>query len=66
MLSLILDDGTSTSLHSPGMIGVSSPLILRPLDFKPPGRLLSVPASINCLTIEVADLANPPIRCIRP
>ena len=58
--------GTSTSLNSPGIIGLSSPLIRRPLAFKPPGRLLKVPASTNCLSIDVADLANPPIICIKP
>ena len=66
MLSLIAPPGTSTSLNSPGMIGVSSPLILSPLAFKPPGKLLKVPASTNCLSMDVADLANPPTMCIKP
>ena len=66
MLSLIAPPGTSTSLNSPGIIGVSSPLILNPLAFNPPGRLDKVPASTNCLRIEVADLAKPPTMCIKP
>ena len=66
MLSLIAPPGTSTSLNSPGMIGVSSPFILSPLAFKPPGKLLKVPASTNCLSMDVADLANPPTMCIKP
>ena len=66
MLSLIAPPGTSTSLNSPGIIGVSSPLIRKPLDFKPPGKLDNVPASTNCLSIEVADLARPPTMCIKP
>ena len=66
MLSRIAPPGTSTSRNSPGMMGVSSPLILSPRDFNPPGRLASVPASTNCLSNEVADLDSPPIICTRP
>ena len=66
MLSLIAPDGTSTSLHSPGAMGVSSPLIRRPRDFIPPGRLLNVPASTSCRKIIVPDLANAPIKWIKP
>ena len=66
MLSRIVPLPTSTSLNSPGAIGVSSPLIRSPLDFKPPGKLERVPASTNCLRIEVADLAKPPIRWNKP
>ena len=66
MLSLIAPPGTSTSLNSPGIMGVSSPFIRKPLAFKPPGRLDKVPASTNCLSIDVADLANPPTMCIKP
>ena len=66
MLSRIAPPGKSTSLNSPGIIGVSSPLILKPLAFKPPGKLDNVPASTNCLSIEVADFAKPPIICIKP
>ncbi len=47
IFSWILPLGRSTSLNSPGMIGVSSPLILIPRVFKPPGKLANVPASIN-------------------
>ena len=47
MLSRTAPDGTSTSRHSPGAIGVSSPLIRRPLDFYPPGKFANVPASTN-------------------
>ena len=66
MLSLIAPLGTSTSLNSPGIIGVSSPLILSPLAFNPPGRLDNVPASTNWRSNEVADLARPPIIWIKP
>ena len=66
MFSLIVPPGTSTSLNSPGIIGESSPLILSPLAFKPPGRLDKVPASTNWRSKEVADLANPPIMWINP
>ena len=66
ILSLIAPPGTSTSRNSPGMIGVSSPLILNPLDFRPPGRFDKVPASTSCLSKEVADFANPPIKCTSP
>ena len=62
----MLPDGTSTSLNSAGDIGVSSPLIRKPLDLNPPGKLDSVPASTNCLNIIVPDLANAPIKCIKP
>ena len=48
--------------HSPGEIGVSSPLIRIPRALNPPGKLLSVPASTSCLIREVPDLANAPIR----
>ena len=66
MLSLIAPPGTSTSLNSPGIIGVSSPFIRKPLAFKPPGKLDNVPASTSCLNRLVADLASPPIMCIKP
>ena len=61
-LSLIVPEGTSTSRNSPGAIGVSSPLILRPRALKPPGKLDSVPASTNCLMREVPDFAKAPTR----
>jgi hypothetical protein len=47
MLSRIAPLGTSTSLNSPGAIGVSSPLMRSPRDLRPPGKLDSVPASTN-------------------
>ena len=47
MLSLIVPDGTSTSLNSAGAIGVSSPLILSPRVLNPPGKFDYVPASTN-------------------
>ena len=47
MLSLIVPDGTSTSRNSAGAIGVSSPLIRKPRDLKPPGKFDNVPASTN-------------------
>ena len=61
-LSRIVPAGTSTSRHSPGAIGVSSPLTRIPRALKPPGRFDSVPASTNCLIREVPDLAKAPIR----
>ena len=42
MFSPIEPPGTSTSLNSPGIIGVSSPFILRPLVFNPPGKFDNV------------------------
>ena len=62
MLSFIVPLVTSTSLNSAGAIGVSSPLTLRPLVLKPPGRLERVPASTSCRIILVPDLAKAPIR----
>ena len=62
MLSFIVPDGTSTSRNSPGAIGVSSPLVRNPRVLKPPGKLLSDPASTNWRRMEVPDLANAPIR----
>ena len=56
----------STSLNSPGLRGVSSSLILAPLALNPAGRLDNVPASINCLSIDVEALDKPPIICVRP
>ena len=47
MLSFIVPEGTSTSLNSPGAIGVSSPLTRRPRVLNPPGRLANDPASTN-------------------
>ena len=47
MFSAILPLAMSTSLNSPGAIGVSSPLIRRPRVFRPPGRFESVPASTS-------------------
>ena len=47
MLSLIFPEPKSTSRNSPGAIGVSSPLIRRPLALSPPGRFDKVPASTN-------------------
>ena len=66
ILSFIVPEGTSTSLNSPGAIGVSSPLTLSPLVLNPPGRFASDPASTNCLSMDVPDLAKPPMRWIRP
>ena len=66
MLSRIEPLGTSTSLNSPGSIGVSSPLIRRPRDLSPPGRLDSVPASTNCRISDVPALAYPPMMWIKP
>ena len=62
MLSLIGPLGTSTSLNSPGAIGVSSPLTLKPLAFNPPGKLAKEPASTSCRMIIVPALAYPPIK----
>ena len=47
MLSRMAPDGTSTSRNSPGAIGVSSPLTLRPRVLNPPGRFDNVPASTS-------------------
>ena len=66
MLSLMLPEATSTSLHSPGAIGVSSPLIRSPRDLSPPGKFDSVPASTSWRMRDVADLAKPPMRWKRP
>ena len=66
MLSRIAPEPISTSLNSPGAIGVSSPLIRIPLVLKPPGRLDSVPASTSCRIMLVADFANPPMRWNSP
>jgi hypothetical protein len=63
MLSLMLPDGTSTSFHSPGSMGVSSPLIRNPRAFRPPGRLESVPASTNCRMIAMFLLWRTPLLC---
>ena len=57
MLSRITPDGTSTSLNSPGAIGVSSPLTRNPRVLKPPGKFASEPASTNWRIREVPDLA---------
>ena len=62
MLSRIVPEGTSTSLNSPGAIGVSSPLVRNPRVLKPPGRFESDPASTSWRSIEVPDLAKAPIR----
>ena len=62
MLSLMVPLGTSTSLNSAGAIGVSSPLTLKPLVLKPPGRLDRVPASTSCRIRLVLDLAKAPTR----
>ena len=58
--------GASTSLNSPGCIGVSSSLILIPLVLKPAGKFANVPASISCLMIEVDAFDRPPIMCVKP
>ena len=53
--------GASTSLNSPGCMGVSSSRILIPRVLKPAGRFARVPASINCLKILVEAFESPPI-----
>ena len=53
--------GASTSLNSPGCMGVSSSRILIPRVLKPAGRFARVPASINCLKILVEAFERPPI-----
>ena len=58
--------GTSMSLNSPGLRGSSSLRMRTPRDLKPAGRLESVPASINCLKIDVAARDRPPIVCNKP
>ena len=52
--------GASTSLNSPGCNGLSSSRILKPLALNPAGKFYNVPASINCLSAEVAVLDKPP------
>ena len=52
-LGITLPEGMSTSLNSPGAMGVSSPLIRRPRDFRPPGRFDSVPASTSWRITDV-------------
>ena len=66
MLSRILPLPKSTSRNSPGLIGVSSPLMRNPLAFRPPGKFERVPASTSCLMMEVADFAYPPIKWNKP
>ena len=66
MLSFMVPDATSTSRNSPGAIGVSSPFTRRPLVLNPPGKLDNVPASTNWRSNDVLDLANAPIKWIRP
>ena len=61
-----LPPGASTSLNSPGCNGSSSFLTLMPLALKPAGRFASVPASINCLKIDVDDWVKPPIMWVKP
>ena len=58
--------GASTSLNSPGCIGVSSSRILIPRVLNPAGKFAKVPASINCLRILVEALDRPPIICVKP
>ena len=64
--SLSAPPGASTSLNSPGCNGEASSLILIPLALKPAGKLLKVPASINCLSIDVDAFDKPPIMCDKP
>jgi len=53
--------GASISLNSPGCSGSASSRTRIPLALKPAGKLASVPESISCLSMDVADRDRLPI-----